>query len=457
MKKKTGKRWLAALLAVIMTVGVLPVSALADEPETDESSSVVTAREASAETTGAKLVKTAEYNPNTGKYTITLESWVTGEVKPDSVKPMDIVLLLDVSGSMTDTIENYTYTATASRGWSCEDIENGSYYYLADDGKYYPVGWRGYGVFDYRCYLYYGSWPNRIQLGDEVSSYTAAAWTGVLYTRTGSGSVTMLAAMQAAVNNFIDTVAAKSPTSKISIVKFAGDETGRIGDDTYRKDGYTHNYTQIVKGLTTVNTAGVTELKNAVSGLQAAGATSADYGMSRVTEALKQATPGNGKVVIMFTDGEPNHQNGWDGTVANTAISRANKLEADGAKVFTIGMFDGARPKNADGTDNVSNDFNKYMHGVSSNYPNAISIDSLGARSEGNYYHAATNAAGLEAIFETIAGEIEPNVPATTETAVSDTLSDYFHFANLDDNGKLTGYTVKTVDYKGKDANNNDV
>ena len=457
MKKKTGKRWLAALLAVIMTVGVLPVSALADEPETDESSSVVTAREASAETTGAKLVKTAKYDPNTGKYTITLESWVTGEVKPDSVKPMDIVLLLDVSGSMTDTIENYTYTATESRGWSCEDIENGSYYYLADDGKYYPVGWRGYGVFDYRCYLYYGSWPNRIQLGDEVSSYTAAAWTGVLYTRTGSGSVTMLAAMQTAVNNFIDTVAAKSPTSRISIVKFSGNETDRIGNDTYQSTGYTYNYTQIVKALTTVDTAGVTALKDAVSGLKAAGATASDYGMSKVTKALEQATPGNGKIVIMFTDGEPNHSSGFETNVANDAISRANALEADGAKVFTIGMFDGARPKNADGTDNVSDNFNKYMHGVSSNYPNATSIDRLGTRSEGNYYHAATNAAGLEAIFETIAGEIEPNVPATTETAVSDTLSDYFHFANLDDNGKLTGYTVKTVDYKGKDANNNDV
>ena len=151
--KKTGKRWLAALLAVIMTVGVLPMSALATEPETDGSSSVVTDREESAETTGAKLVKTAKYDPADGKYTITPESWVTGEVTPDSTKPMDIVLLLDVSGSMEETIENYTYTATESRGWSCEDIENGSYYYLAGDGKYYPVRWTGSGLFSYRCYL----------------------------------------------------------------------------------------------------------------------------------------------------------------------------------------------------------------------------------------------------------------------------------------------------------------
>ena len=111
----------------------------------------------------------------------------------------------------------------------------------------------------------------------------------MLYTRASGGTVQKIEAMKTAVGNFIDSVEAMSPTRKISIVIFAVDETDKIGDDTYEESGlfysYTYNYTQIVNGLTTVNTAGVTELKAAVNGLKAAGATSADSGMNRAAKA----------------------------------------------------------------------------------------------------------------------------------------------------------------------------
>lgn len=217
------RRLMAVLMACVMTLSLLPISALATE------------------NSGMEFTKDARDNRD-GTYTISMEAWATGKTTTqEKPQPLDIALVLDVSGSMDDPF---------------------------------------------------------------------------------TGDQKKIDALKTAVYGFIDGVAEKSPDSNISIVKFAGKMTDKVGNDMYRDGGHLYNYTQIVTTLTPAKTE-KDALKDAVNGLRAAGATPADYGMKKAQAALASSTSGNSKVVVMFTDGEPNHQNGFNKYVASDVINKA--------------------------------------------------------------------------------------------------------------------------------------
>lgn len=272
-------------------------------------------------------------------------------------------------------------------------------------------------------------------------------------------------ALKTAVNKFIDNVATQKDSegnvvkNHISIVKFAGKmqqtpNQYKVGNDTYKEYGNTYNYSQIVTDMTDVST-GSAALKAAVNGLKAGGATSADYGMQLASYVLSQHkdNPVRRSVVIMFTDGEPNHSSDFDKDVAKDAIAAAKGLKDKNTVVFTIGIFNGAYP-NASVTSNNTSDTNKYMHAVSSNYPGAAYIKtedfwstswdwSFGERAkDSNYYLAASNAADLEDIFVEISNEVNTLAVKVDATSVlSDTLSGAFDF-NAPENAEYSGITV---------------
>lgn len=272
-------------------------------------------------------------------------------------------------------------------------------------------------------------------------------------------------ALKTAVNKFIDNVATQKDSegnvvkNHISIVKFAGKmqqtpNQYKVGNDTYKEYGNTYNYSQIVTDMTDVST-GSAALKAAVNGLKAGGATSADYGMQLASYVLSQHkdNPVRRSVVIMFTDGEPNHISDFDKDVAKDAIAAAKGLKDKNTVVFTIGIFNGAYP-NASVTSNNTSDTNKYMHAVSSNYPGAAYIKtedfwstswdwSFGERAkDSNYYLAASNAADLEDIFVEISNEVNTLAVKVDATSVlSDTLSGAFDF-NAPENAEYSGITV---------------
>lgn len=206
--------------------------------------------------------------------------------------------------------------------------------------------------------------------------------------------------------------------------------------------------------MTDVST-GSAALKAAVNSLKAGGATSADYGMQLASHVLSQHkdNPVRRSVVIMFTDGEPNHSRDFDEDVAKDAIAAAKGLKEKNTVVFTIGIFNGANP-NASVTSNNTSDTNKYMHAVSSNYPGAAYIKtedfwstswdwSFGERAkDSNYYLAASNAADLEDIFVEISNEVNSLAVKIDATSVlSDTLSGAFDF-NAPENAEYSGITV---------------
>ena len=245
--------------------------------------------------------------------------------------------------------------------------------------------------------------------------------------------------LKGAVNNFIDTTADKNNAlsdtnkrSRISLVKFAGDKTNVVGDHTYKDGGYTYNYTQIVSGYKAYTRTNKAELKSKVNALEPAGATSADYGMAHAQALVNQSKADETantdrknvkRIVIFFTDGEPNHNSGFDGDVADDAINAAKSIKED-ASIYTIGVFNDADANVTGSTDwwwTNKEKFNAYMHGMSSNYPNATAYDNLGKRakdSKGNdtqFYKAATDASELNNIFNEIAEDIVADAQSPTQ------------------------------------------
>lgn len=262
-----------------------------------------------------------------------------------------------------------------------------------------------------------------------------------------------LDALKTAVDNFLDGAAAANKGSqsgsepvRVGLVKFSGEESDKVGDGMYRKDGYRYNYSQIVSNLT----ADMNGLKTKVNKLEAAGSTQADNGFKRAVKVMENAPRTDAKkVVIFFTDGSPTSTNGFEEKVANNAVTAAKSLKEGGATVYSIGIFSGADPSSTKG------DENQFMHAVSSNFPKATGY-SYNRRGNGNieagYYKSATNASELNAIFDEIQ-KSETTTSAYTKVTMEDTLSGYVELADSnykvvakDASGKVVSLT-KNVDY----------
>ena len=450
------KRIIALLLALILTVGLLPTVALAAEGETPTTDSGSVTKEARKD--NLNLVKTVTKDGE--NYKVTLESWATGIVTTTTeTKPLDIVLLLDVSGSMdekysNETIEKFVpydyryinfllgYETTNSDLNDYQDTRYGVWYKIPNSETYVSVKvekeWKLFADDDY-TYSYEQNGSTIII--EKTSNGNKPPKTQFYYKE--SANTTKLDALKTAVSAFIDNVATNSPNSNISIVKFADDSYKNAeGNDTFWQGDYEYNYTQIVKKLTKVNTAGVTALKKAISELRAGGATASDYGLNKAQEALKDAK--QERVVILFTDGEPNHQSGFDKQVATDAVNKAKELKSSNPKttIYTVGVFK-----------NPSTDVNTYMSSVSSNYPNASAAHKNGnwkvtdgGSDFGKYYMNATSPVDLLKAFETISSEVSGG-ELGAEAVLTDVIAPNFALVAPEGMTGVTAYTVdKTAD-----------
>lgn len=289
-----------------------------------------------------------------GEYTIFLKTFVTGTVSTQEAHiPSEFVLVLDVSGSMA-----------------------------------YVMG------------------ADRSPRGNEKSR---------------------LQILKEALSEFIDMVkedaTANNVDNKIAIVKYAGDsyypdETSLAeGDHSYtqRIPGYNDvpnaNYSEVVRQFKSVST-GSEDLKSAINGLHAAGSTASDYGIRKAQLLINTLFNGSdakertNKIVVFFTDGEPNHATGFDQTVANATISTSNTLKNLTAyvnpsnnqpvpvRVYTVGAFN-SKPGN-------TTEIGRYMQRVSSNYTEATTIYNGSGNNNGGYYFVASSADELKAAFATI-------------------------------------------------------
>ena len=219
----------------------------------------------------------------------------------------------------------------------------------------------------------------------------------------------------------------------------------------YRDGGYSYNYTQVMKELTYCSGSNADDLKkNTINQIQPAGATRADYGLElaegiTITSGRKDAK----KIIVFFTDGTPTKQNKFDAGVANAAVTAAKNMKDSKATVYTIGIFDGADPSAGIQDSGKSQKENKFMHAVSSNYPNATAWDTHGARAENSdYYKSATNAEELKKVFDDISQAITSEAPYPTEIhkGYDKTKSGYITFTDeLGDFMQVDGFTEVVI------------
>lgn len=336
-------------------------------------------------------------------------------------KPLDIVLVLDVSGSMDNDgshIDGYT---------PVYNIQNNEEYYIADGYRHRKLSYEN-GRWYYWTQNHWGNWERRyVTPKENENDNTSGHVQFYVYSR-----VTKMEALQDAVGQFIDSTKEKNMAisnenlkHRIALVKFASDSDNDIGND-FTDEKY--NKSQVVSDFTT----GLDNLKQTVNRLQGEGATRADYGMKQAERVINGTSPLTGareeaeKIVIFFTDGNPTSFSTFDDEVAGSAINTAYDLKAAGVMIYSIGVFEDADPSDTRGN------FNKYMNAVSSNYPDAECTDwwgeqtnnferlELGTRAaDKQYYFAATDAEGLNEVFQAI-DEDTQQAASPTEVVTND-------------------------------------
>lgn len=247
-------------------------------------------------------------------------------------------------------------------------------------------------------------------------------------------------ALKNAANAFIDEIATQnasisdaSKQHQVSIVKFAGEKSNKVGNDTYREGRYTYNYSQVMKNMTACSETTKSSFKDTINAIKPAGATNAAAGMELAQGQTSKRSDAK-KIVIFFTDGTPTTQSEFSNGVASDAIAAAKTMKDAGASVYTIGIFDGANPS-ADV--NATSNENKFMQAASSNYPAAAYTYtqywlmsgewkwSFGDRAEGSdFYKSASSASELSKIFEDISKEIVKGAGYPTDAREGFEMSD---------------------------------
>ncbi len=294
----------------------------------------------------------------------------------------------------------------------------------------------------------------------------------------GGDSTKRIVALKNAANHFIDTIAEQNKSIKdaskqhqVAIVKFAGKKTDWIGNDTYRDGRYSYNYSQTMQKLMACSDDGAESLRSTINSIKPAGATRADYGMD-LAKGITSGREGAQKIVVFFTDGSPTSSRDFEPAVARDAINTAKTIKSGGATIYTIGIFNGAKPDD-DPTSNDTSNKNKFMHAVSSNYPEATSSVSHGLFGTekwnvnfGNpvagasYYKSATNAAELDQVFKDISSaitsgkgfptKVEGNNPnGSGYITFEDELGAFMQvdgFTGAEYNGKTYGAATKSTD-----------
>ena len=417
-KRKRNKRIAASALAVVMAGflvwGLFPWQAAAAESDpvtagelnsrtdTQDVGRVWTDKSVSsgditldAKATGKDAIKIEKGDDSDfliGLSAMSSAAKITGQVS----RPLDIVLVLDVSGSMDEILTGNAYIEVYS-----EDLDKSKTYYAYINRQYVEVRWSGeYNSWGYYSGLIYTRY-NRII--PKMSALDSDENHVQLYTMKQSEK--KITALKNSVNNFLDStqelnagITDDTKKANISLVKFAGNENLNTGNE---KDDNGYNYTQIVNDFSSDMDA----LKSKVNSLSPSGMTRADFAMSRASALLngKLARKDAQKVVVFFTDGQPTSWDGFEDKIANAAIAKAYELETkSNTLIYTVGVFNGADPSD------TKSDFNRYMNALSSNYPEATTYTNLGQRvsADKQYYKAATNPKELNTIFENIIQDV---------------------------------------------------
>lgn len=359
----------------------------------------------------SKTAKVKDWDQRTYDITINATSTSTSSIIETKTSVADIMLVLDVSGSMGEDITSYSYTFVANNTSEARDdkklLNRNVTYYIEVDGSYKEMWYSSY---------YNKGW----RVGPRGSSDDAAKDkynNCKIYTRT-STTETRLDALKNAVNQFIDDTAKKSPNSKIGITVFSS-------TDDYNRPYGNHGTSVSLGEVGTADSAKVTELKNFVKDLKANGGTDPAVGLEDAKNKLDAMVDTNPKYVVLFTDGKPTGGgNKWNSNAQKNAETQAGELKTglrnnvDNAKnpytVYTIGFAlndEGDRAKT-------------FLSGGTydgKKYP--------GIASSSDCAKTADDAASLTQIFQSISSTINKNVDITGAT-ITDVIDSRFEIVD---------------------------
>ena len=487
------KRIIALLLALILTVGLLPTVALAADAQPD-----VQVSKSDDNLNLVKTIKKAGEN-----YTVTLESWATGAVTTETTPmPLDIILVLDESGSMAETFsskqgtyyEEIKYYRTNQNYYKWSKEKDGIWY-KDTDNNYYKVTVQREQVEDFFSWHYkftytYSKNGTAMTIGSSERKNTNPGYT--FYRQyTGNVNITKREALVEAATNFADSVykeamKANGPDHRIAVVTYSGDASIKTG-------------TSASNALVSVKT-GLSTIKSAINGLETDGGTYINKGIRKANSIFEKnpiAEEGKrARVMIVFTDGAPGRNGIWckdsrnydTHEIAQAAIKEANTAEQTyKATVYTIGIFQGANVGNPKSLPTYTTDVkasggdywddnekakatansNRFMHLVSSNYPDATSMTSTGnynaklEEDDGNtYYLAAASASELSDVFTAISSSIKTDTTELNETAtIIDNIPGNFTIPAEAQGikvytAKCAGKTGETLSWKERQASN---
>lgn len=387
--KKLASRLLAALMALACVLTLLPGAAMA-----------------AGEDDGGKMVvdKTATLEDD-GTYTIELSAYATGTtttVTTEEAVPYDIVLVLDQSGSMSNRFGSGRTTKLDALKTAARDfVQN-----IQEDAEKNDV-------------------DHRVAVVGFASTreWHSDSWWGPGYYEYGNTEI----------------------LSTSSVVNY--------------EDADSSDYRN---ALVSANSNGSvnTRLTSAINRLEASGDTYSEYGLDMANQIFENNSiagdSNRGRLVVMFTDGytAPSGTNNIDYSMSDRAIGNAKVSKTDyGATVYTVGIFSDANPSlDIDsnfsyGSTNANRQTvaaNRYMHYVSSNYPNAQDLRNGGEKKADTYYLAASDVDQLDNIFQTISDTV--TTPSTTvklnaASVMRDILNDGFV---LPEGYNASSITVKT-------------
>ncbi len=417
------KRIFTAVLSLIMVLTMLPSMVFAaGNSDTSTDGSTVSEN-------GLTLTKTATLE-NDGTYTINLEAYATGTtttVTEKSGTPLDIVLVIDQSGSMytsnylqpmknavtsfvnsiSDNAKEYNvdhriaivgYASNEGDGPSDSGIING------DDDDWVNTGLYVNGEFK--------NYETPRGYTEIYSSQMDQSETYYIYNISGYTKITYNTQQQTwgYYNNWWGNWQSITP-------KTSANDRWNTQVYTYTEGG-SLTATDYQNALVSVNTTdgegnvSVTgSVTTAINNLAASGATRTSYGMEMANQVFANNSiegTERQRIVVVFTDGQPGFS-GYESGEANNAIGEAyTTKQTYGAKVYTIGLY-------SEAGNNVTN----FMNYLSSNYPNAQSTRNPGqpvSESERKYYQTTDDASELENIFTNISQDIQhPSTEVTLD------------------------------------------
>lgn len=331
----------------------------------------------------SKTATVNDWDKRTYDINITAASTSTSTITTTEKAVADIMLVLDVSGSMDEiieTTEDYRYVADNTDDGRNKLATSRTYYMKIND-SYKAMS---YGKLSKRWYI---DWK---QASDYPTNYK-------IYTN----QISRLDALKNSVDQFITDTASKSSDSKIGITAFSSNGYGDNGKNIDLQEAK----------------SGENSLKDFTNKLKANGGTDPQVGLNDAKNKLDTLKDdGRPKYVILFTDGMPTGSgNTWSPTAQEAAETSATALKTAGYTVYTIGY----------GFDDNSREAKFLAGDVTNGYPGIASS---------NCAFTANDATKLGGIFKDIQNTITQDISITGAT-ITDIIDPRFEL--LKDDGTL--------------------